>query len=211
MMLLLPTKDIYTFSNEFQTKIIFNHDKYIGDETLFCIGRFHDLKNVITLKNGKQVTLWHLLKSIPASTGMLQPQLFQQAEPNLSTVVTIVTFQAQDRDLVLAQQTTLESKIRQVIADREAGKIFVDEEEGIWFGGANKSKSGRLTITDTYAQQETVQYISHVNRIMSSPPKKRTASLPQWGGGIQTSTDPSTLHHISSPNAHPHYHPIPTK
>jgi hypothetical protein len=157
MMLFLPTKDIYNYSNDFCTKIIFNHEKYIGNETLFSIGGFQDLKNTIKLKNGKLVTIRHLLKSMPASVGMSRAQLFQQAEPNLSAVVTIVTFQAQDHDLVMSRQNTLESEIRQVLANGEVEKIFVDDEEGIWFGGANKSKSGRLTITDTYVQQETAQ------------------------------------------------------
>jgi hypothetical protein len=50
---------------------------------------------------------------------MSRPQLFQLAEPNLSAVVTIVTFQAQDQELAIARQPSLEAEIRQVIAPGE--------------------------------------------------------------------------------------------
>jgi hypothetical protein len=42
---------------------------------------------------------------------MSRPQLFQQADPNLSVVVTIVTSQAQDHELVMARQASLEADI----------------------------------------------------------------------------------------------------
>ncbi len=98
MMMFIPIESYTKTSNVFHTKIQFNHDKYIGEETLFCIGGFQNLNNIIHLKNGKTISIQHLLKSIPASEGMSCPQLFQQAEPNPVAVVTIVTFQAQDCD-----------------------------------------------------------------------------------------------------------------
>jgi hypothetical protein len=71
---------------------------------------------------------------------MSRPQLFQQAEPNVVALVTVVTFLAQDYNLVIARQATLETEIRQVLAPGEEDKGFVDPTEGIWFGGANKTK-----------------------------------------------------------------------
>jgi len=119
MMLFLPLSKISTLSSELWKKIVFNHEKFIGEETLFCIGGFQNLNSPILLKNGQAVTLRTLLKSIPASNGMSCLQLFQQAEPNHCAMVTVVTFQAQDRDLVLTRQATLEDEICQVIADGE--------------------------------------------------------------------------------------------
>jgi hypothetical protein len=66
---------------------------------------------------------------------MSSPQLFQQAEHNLSAVVTIVTFQPQDRELVMARQSLLEAEIHQVIATGEESNVFLDDIKGIWFGG----------------------------------------------------------------------------
>jgi hypothetical protein len=66
-------------------------------------------------------------------------QLFQQAEPNPAAVVTIVTFQAQDRELVMARQATLKEEIRSAIADGEESKIFLNDIGGIWFGRVNKT------------------------------------------------------------------------
>jgi len=128
----------------FVTKIQFNHDKYIGDETLFCIGGFQNLNNIIQIKNGKSISICHLLKSIPAIKGMSRSQLFQQAEPNPAAVVTIVTFQAQDREMVMARQATLEEEIRNVIADGKENKVFLNDTDGIWFSGVNKNKNGNV-------------------------------------------------------------------
>jgi len=100
MMMFIPLSDIYKNDNEFQTKIQFNHKKYIGEETLFCTSGFNNLNTLVKLKNGQSILIRHLLKSIPASTGMSWPQLFQHAEPNPGAMVTIVTFQASDRELV---------------------------------------------------------------------------------------------------------------
>jgi len=42
----------------------------------------------------------------------------------------------------MAHQATLEDEIHSVIADGEASKIFLNDIDGIWFGGANKIKHG---------------------------------------------------------------------
>jgi hypothetical protein len=62
---------------------------------------------------------------------MSRPQLFQHVEPNISGVVTMVIFQKQDLPLVLARQNSLEMEIRQIIADGEDDKVFIDIAEGI--------------------------------------------------------------------------------
>jgi hypothetical protein len=35
---------------------------------------------------------------------MIRPQLFQTVEPNIATIVMIITYQAEDRELVTARQ-----------------------------------------------------------------------------------------------------------
>jgi hypothetical protein len=101
----------------------------------------------ILLSTGNKVSLKTLLKSIPASTGMSRPQLFQHLEPNISGVVTMVTFQKQDIPLVLARQNSLEVEIRQIIVDGKEDKLFIDTAEGIWFGGVSKTKTGHILAT----------------------------------------------------------------
>jgi hypothetical protein len=54
----------------------------------------------LKLKNGKIVTIQTLLWSIPATEGMSRPQLFQTVKANLTTLATIVTYQADDQKLV---------------------------------------------------------------------------------------------------------------
>jgi len=76
VMLFIPLQEIKLSSLEFCKKNLFNHKKYIGDETLFSIGGLQDLNTKITLHNDKVISLRHYLKSIPASEGMSHPQLF---------------------------------------------------------------------------------------------------------------------------------------
>jgi hypothetical protein len=56
-------------------KNIFNHEKYIGDETLFSIGGLQDLNTKIKLRSDKVISLQHLLKSIPEFEGMSPPAI----------------------------------------------------------------------------------------------------------------------------------------
>jgi len=102
---------------------------------LFSIGGLNDLNTPIPLTNGKQVSIRTLLQSIPASEGMSHPQLFQQVEPNFGAVVTIVTYQADDHDLVIARQSSLEAEIHQVLADGEEDKFFTDSSDGVFVWG----------------------------------------------------------------------------
>jgi hypothetical protein len=50
MMLFIPHSTISNASIDFKTKILFNHNKFIGDETLFSIGELQDLNSIIKLK-----------------------------------------------------------------------------------------------------------------------------------------------------------------
>jgi hypothetical protein len=150
--------------------------QFLGEEAAFSIGGFQDLKSIIKLHNGNLDSLCTLIKSIPASTGMTRPQLFQHVEPNISGIITMVTFQKQDSNLVYAHQKTLQSKIQQVIVDGEEDNIFVDNYDGIWFGGINKTKTGRILATQQ-TDKSSLEYTKLINRVLHSPPKK-------CGGGI---------------------------
>ncbi len=163
-------------TSEIQSKILFNHDQYLEDEAAFSIGGFQDLKSIIKLRNGKSVSLRTLIKSIPASTGMTRPQLFQHLEPNISGVVTMVTFQKQDSDHVYAWQLTQESEVHQVIADDEDEKVFIDNKEAIWFGGVNKMKTGRI-LASQQMDKSSLEYTNHITRLMTSPPPKTRGGI----------------------------------
>jgi hypothetical protein len=40
--------------------------------------------------------------------------------------------------------------------DGEAPNVFVDDTEGIWFGGVNKLKTGRLTIPEQMLKKRLI-------------------------------------------------------
>jgi hypothetical protein len=52
MMVFIPMMDLYNSSTAFRAKLQFNHEKYIGDKTLFCIGGLQNLNTIVHLKNG---------------------------------------------------------------------------------------------------------------------------------------------------------------
>jgi hypothetical protein len=121
------------------------------------------------LRNGKSITIRTLLQSIPATEGMTRPQLFQTVEPNAASIITLVTYQAEDSALVAVRQSLLKSELWQIITDNEEDKLFTNPEEGIWFGTVTKSKPGLFTFNKAVTK-ESIEYSSHFNRIMHSPP-----------------------------------------
>ena len=62
---------------------------------------------------------------------MTRPQLFQTVEPNAASIITLVTYQAEDSALVAVRQSLLKSELWQIITDNEEDKLFTNPEEGI--------------------------------------------------------------------------------
>ncbi len=89
---------------------------------------------------------------------------------------------------------SLESKSRQVIADGEEDKVFINNEDGIWFGGINETKTGRI-LAAQQADRSSSSYNKHTARFMNSLPKKRDIG----------SSQPTSL----SPNLQPLPLPLP--
>jgi hypothetical protein len=143
---------------------------------------------------------------------MLQPQLFQTVKPNFTTLATIVTYQATDQTLVHARRESLESELWQIIASDNEEKLFVDHEQGLWFGEISKTKTGHFT-TSKKITKESVEYSTHLNRIMNSPLKKRPTTPTKWGGGIPPITSvhtPTTSPSVLAPILQPQTVQTPT-
>jgi len=70
MILFIPLTESTHYSPEYRTKILFNQDKFNGEEAAVCIGALQNLKTVIKLKNDSKVTLQSLLKGFPTTPGM---------------------------------------------------------------------------------------------------------------------------------------------
>jgi hypothetical protein len=83
-MLFIPLRENTHTSPEYRSKILLNNDKFHGKEVAVCIGGLNDLNNMITLKNGKAVSIHSLLKGFPATPGMSCSLLFQHFEPYAS-------------------------------------------------------------------------------------------------------------------------------
>jgi hypothetical protein len=57
MKLFIPLLEGNLHPAEYCTKILFNHNQYLGEESAFSIGGFQDLKNFILLNTGNKVSL----------------------------------------------------------------------------------------------------------------------------------------------------------
>jgi len=109
-------------------------------------------------------------KSIPTSKGMSQPQLFQYVEPSISGIVTMVTFQKSDSELVYQRQSTLGSEIHQILSDDEDERIFVNNEEGIWSGGVHKTKTGNF-LAGQQSDHSSLEYTKKMHNSCISLPR----------------------------------------
>jgi hypothetical protein len=172
MLLFIPLIDKTQMTPEYRNKIIYNHERFLGEEAALCIGGLQDLNTVITIKKGAKITLRMLLKSIPATQGMSCPQLFQFVEPNSSGVVTLATFNSCDKAFIDKRRKTLEDEIRSLIDHTEESKVFLNPEDGIWFGGVNKTKNGKI-IPSQQINKQTAEHIQKIYKNLPSPPKKR--------------------------------------
>lgn len=94
---------------------------------------------------------------------------FQNTEPNISNIATMVTFQKQDHHFIIARQATLEKEICKIIADGEESKNFIEPDTGLWFGGVLKNKSGR--ITNHHKDPTHSAYSRHIFLYLNSLPK----------------------------------------
>jgi hypothetical protein len=171
MMVFIPlTKDV-RYTPEYQTKLISNHEAYIGEEAAISIRGLRELNSKVKIVTGETITLHTLLKSLPASSGMSHPQLFQFIELNNAGTVIMGIYQACDQELVKQHADDIEQELWHIIAEGEASKIFIDELTGIEVGGTYKTKHRRIIV----AQQPPITTLNHlekVNRILYSPPKK---------------------------------------
>jgi hypothetical protein len=156
-----------------RAKYLFNRQTYLGDEDCLAIFGLSDLNTKITLTDGRLVAIRTLLKSLPASTGMSRPRLFQVVDFAPTQDCVLVTFQRLDRPLVEERQFDLDMEIPDQLASGEASKVFVDELEGIRFGSACHENKGKV-IRIHNPSQTHLDFVQHVDRLLSSPPKKHS-------------------------------------
>jgi hypothetical protein len=76
MMLFVPMHEDANYCTGCHKKLMFNHDSFLGKEDAVTIKGLQNLNNEISLKNGDKITIFMLLKGLPASQGMSLPQLF---------------------------------------------------------------------------------------------------------------------------------------
>lgn len=172
MMLFIPLTEGAHTAPEYREKILFNHDKFNGEKAAVCIGGLQNLNTEVKLKNGTLISLQSLLKGFPASQGMSRPLLFQHVEQNSSGIVAMAVYQKADQLHIDKRKTSLEAEIRQVIVPGEEINVFIKNEEGVWFGSVYKMKGGKV-ISSQQPTKEGVDYANRINKLLSSPPKKR--------------------------------------
>jgi hypothetical protein len=119
MMLFIPFNEETHLSSHYHEKILYNHQRYNGQCSVLAVGGLQDLNTVVKLKSGQHISLRSLLKSIPATTEMSRPLLFQNFEPNSAKSVHMAVYQRTDYDYVMKRTKTLEGEIELVLATGE--------------------------------------------------------------------------------------------
>jgi hypothetical protein len=72
---------------------------------------------------------------------MPRPYLFQQIEPNASEVLVMDTYKKkQDQELMIKWQSEIEKELWKILAEGEETKLFLDLNEGKWFGSLHEYK-----------------------------------------------------------------------
>ena len=184
MLLFIPLYDNIRHEPAYRQKVIYNHERYLGEEEALCIHGLQDFNTTVQLKNGQHVTLRLLLRSLPATLGMSRPQLFQTVETDSTKDVILVTYQKRDKEYVNARKMTLESDFSVQLAQGEISKVFISEMEGIWFTPVTKTKYGQI-IALPQTSKSNVDFVHHTNTILSSPPKKRPYASGRSGNVTQ--------------------------
>jgi hypothetical protein len=156
-----------------RSKYLFNHQAYLGDEDCLTIFGLVDLETKITIKDGRQATIRTLLKSLPATEGMSRPRLFQVVDYVPSQNCVLVTFQRSDRPLVEERQFSFEVELSDQLSSGEVSKLFIDEMQGIRFGIAYHKNKGKVVRIHNPTQTH-LDFVQYADRMLSSPPKKRT-------------------------------------
>jgi hypothetical protein len=204
MLLFIPIKTAELYDQDQRTKYIYNHETYLGDKDVIAIHSLQDLNTEITLKGGTTTSLRMLLKSLPATQGMQRNRLFHIIDPNAGHTCTIATFQKSDKAHIEQRKLSLEQGIRSVLEKGEAPKVFIDEIEGIWFGGTVRHKNGK-PFSITAPSKTDMEFRKHTDSILNNPPNKKRL---QQNSPTPANTNPATpgahislTHHITPPPA----------
>jgi len=174
MLLFIPltSKLEADYTDAQRAKFVFNHSTYIGNQDCTAIFGLADLNTEVSLNDGSIITLRTLLKSLPASPGMVRNRLFQVVDPNAAQDCVLVTFQRCDRPFIEDRKFELEKEILSHLEPGQASSVFLDEFEGISFVGAFHKKKGKV-IRIHQPTKEHQDFVRHANNSLSSPPKKR--------------------------------------
>jgi hypothetical protein len=124
------------------------------------------------LKGGKSTTICTLLKSLPSTEGMSRSKLFQVVDPNAGQTCTIVSFQKCDRSYIEQRKTSSENELRSVLAPSESENVFMNDADGIWFGGHVRSRNGKL-IALSVPHRADMEYIQQAESRLTSPTTKK--------------------------------------
>jgi len=172
-----PLHDNIQHDSTYRQKFIYNHERYLGEETALCIQGLCSLSTRIKLKNDQIVPLRMLLRSLPASKGMTRSQLFQLVENNPTGMVVLATYQHCDKDLVHARKESLEQEIRTQLAEGESVKVFQSDTREYGLMPLARLRMGNYGQINTL--QSTMLIIFSIKTGCSPRPPRNASMQPQ--------------------------------
>jgi predicted Zn-ribbon and HTH transcriptional regulator len=113
----------------------------------------------------------------------------------------MAVYQKADQAYIEKRKSTLETEIRQVIANGEETKVFQDSKEGMWFGSVFKNKGGKV-LSSQPPTCAGMAYADKVNKLLASPTKKRSKSSKiTTPAPVQNQNNPQTTTSIDRTNS----------
>ena len=166
-------------SSEFRMQLIRMHNDRIGEAlTAITIKGWRSLNSLVQLQaldgGTTSSTVKELLLSLPASPGMVTPNLFINIEPQANSEFFLAVYAVANEDLLEERLKSLTKDIHKLLVPGEETKFFIDPLHGFSFG-----KDVRQYIVNNPSMQNTspssALQLQRLNQMVRFPSTKRTS------------------------------------
>lgn len=160
-------------------QLIRMHNDRIGEAlTAITIKGWRSLSSLVQLQaldgGTTSSTVKELLLSLPASPGMVTPNLFINIEPQANSDFFLAVYAVANEDLLEERLKSLTKDIHKLLVPGEETKFFIDPLRGFSFG-----KDVRQYIVNNPSLQNTspssALQLQRLNQMVRSPSTKRTS------------------------------------
>jgi len=145
-----------------------------------------DLESLITLAQGTQITVRHLLLAIPAP-GTSTGKLFQQVERQANSDYLLCCFPSVDSAKTTIRLGQIESLLKKYVKPEDTAMLFKDPSFSLKFNGQYAPmRKGRSQYSTIETPDGTSNYAKlAMSKLVSPPPKRLALDLDQSNDRVQ--------------------------